>query len=237
MSRTSPARHGELVALERRIAEQLHERRTRRREPLGHLRRHRRVEHGRVPFEATDLRADSTGRDDEHREQHHRRTTVTCHDRSNITIEGQCERDRVRDHAGQRRRERTLRTDDVVVEPADEGARCGCGWKKATGMVCMWSNTARRRSRMMPSPSRDDLSRSNTPTTASRTAIAAITAASRHHGAHRFAVDDRVDGPPGEHRRGDAECRRDRGEQRGRRAMVDRRCRANSSDPAQRGPV
>ena len=115
---------GELVALERRIAEQLHERRTRRREPFGHLRRHRRVEHGRVPFEATDLRADSTGRDDEHGEQHHRGhgdlpRQVEHHD------EGQCEGDRVRDHAGQRRGERTLRTDDVVVEPTHEGAGVG----------------------------------------------------------------------------------------------------------------
>ena len=51
--------------------------------------------------------------------------------------------------------------------------------KNATGIDCMCSNTLRRRSRIIPSPSRADLSRSKTPTTASRSASAAINAAMR----------------------------------------------------------
>ena len=96
--------------------------------------------------------------------------TVTCHDRLNITT-------RVR-----------ARAIEFVTTPASAevnarwapmtslfsrltSAPVWVRWKKATGMVCMWSNTARRRSKMIPSPSRDDLSRSSTPTPASRTAI------------------------------------------------------------------
>ena len=50
-------------------AEQLDERGAGRREPLGHLRRHRRVVAGRLPLEHADLGADPPGRDHEHREQ------------------------------------------------------------------------------------------------------------------------------------------------------------------------
>ena len=102
--------------------------------------------------------------------------TVTCHDRLNITT-------RV-----------SARAIEFVTTPASAEVKARCApmtsllslltrapvcvrWKKATGMVCMWSNTARRRSKMIPSPSREDLSRSSTPTPASRTAIAAMTAA------------------------------------------------------------
>ena len=49
--------------------------------------------------------------------------------------------------------------------------------KNATGMVCTWSNTARRRSRISPSPIRDDHTRVTTAVTASATPIAAIAAA------------------------------------------------------------
>ena len=50
--------------------------------------------------------------------------------------------------------------------------------KKATGMRCTWPNTARRRSRMRPSPILDDCQRSATPTTASTRATRAISTAS-----------------------------------------------------------
>ena len=46
--------------------------------------------------------------------------------------------------------------------------------KKATGIRCTWPNTARRRSRISPSPIRDDCHRSAMPTTASRTATRAM---------------------------------------------------------------
>ncbi len=45
--------------------------------------------------------------------------------------------------------------------------------KKAIGIDCTWANTRRRRSRMRCSPSRDDSSRSSTPTTVSTTATTA----------------------------------------------------------------
>ena len=50
--------------------------------------------------------------------------------------------------------------------------------KNATGIVCTWSNTARRRSRIKPSPMRADHNRVNTAATASTTPIAAISTAS-----------------------------------------------------------
>ena len=50
--------------------------------------------------------------------------------------------------------------------------------KNATGIVCTWSNTARRRSRIKPSPIRADHSRVNTAATASTTPIAAMRTAS-----------------------------------------------------------
>ena len=49
--------------------------------------------------------------------------------------------------------------------------------KKATGMRCTWANTARRRSRMTPSPMRADCQRSARPTTASKSASSAMTTA------------------------------------------------------------
>ena len=51
--------------------------------------------------------------------------------------------------------------------------------KKATGMVCTWSKTARRRSRINVSPIRADSQRTTSPTPASTTAIAAISRARR----------------------------------------------------------
>ncbi len=46
--------------------------------------------------------------------------------------------------------------------------------KKATGIRCTWRNTARRRSRMRPSPMRADCQRSAMPTTASSRAMRAM---------------------------------------------------------------
>ena len=50
--------------------------------------------------------------------------------------------------------------------------------KKATGMRCTWRNTARRRSRIRPSPILADCQRSAMPTTASSTAMRAMITAS-----------------------------------------------------------
>jgi len=51
--------------------------------------------------------------------------------------------------------------------------------KKAIGIRCTWENTARRRSRISPSPMRDDCHRSAIPTAASSTASTAMTSARR----------------------------------------------------------
>ena len=50
--------------------------------------------------------------------------------------------------------------------------------KNATGIRCTWSNTAVRKSRISPSPMRDDSHRETSPSAASATAITAISTAS-----------------------------------------------------------
>ncbi len=59
--------------------------------------------------------------------------------------------------------------------------------KNATGIRCTWPNTARRRSRMIPSPMRDDCQRSARPAAASATAINAMRIAS---------ITTRLESPP-----------------------------------------
>ena len=77
--------------------------------------------------------------------------------------------------------------------------------KKAIGIRWTCSKTRRRRSRMSPSPRRDDCSRPSSPTTASATLTRAMTTAITTTVRRGAAVDDGVDGPAGEDRRDDAE--------------------------------
>ena len=75
--------------------------------------------------------------------------------------------------------------------------------KNAIGMRCTWSNTAVRRSRISPSPMLADSHRVTIPSPASATAMTAMSTASQTTTSTDVALDDRVDDPAGEHRRGD----------------------------------
>ena len=78
--------------------------------------------------------------------------------------------------------------------------------KNATGIRCTWPNTARRRSRMRPSPIFADCHRSAIiPKAAAATAITAMAIASVTTRAGTAVGRDLVDDLPGEHRRGDRE--------------------------------
>ena len=104
--------------------------------------------------------------------------------------------------------------------------------KNATGICWTWPNTARRRSRMSPSPIRADCQRSTTPTAASRTAITAISTARTITVDWAPPIDDHVDDPAGEHRCGHGEDGRDdaQGEERDQRPPVRAGEGADSAD-------
>ena len=95
-------------------------------EAFGHLGRHRRVVGRGLPFEGADALADAPGGDHEQRQQPEREQRDRPRQAEHHG-ERQDERDDVRDDAGERRRERALGADDVVVQAADEGARVGAG--------------------------------------------------------------------------------------------------------------
>ena len=106
--------------------------------------------------------------------------------------------------------------------------------KNAIGMRCTCSNTARRRSRMRPSPRRDDCSRSSSPTTASSHGDRRD-GDGRGRRRCRSPVRRRWRRPPA--RRGPAWPRRAprRPWRATRKTTIVRRCgRANAADPAER---
>jgi hypothetical protein len=78
----------------------------------------------RLALERPDTGADATRRDDEDRQQHDRQQ---CHlpREPHHHRDGERHGDHVRDDAGERRGECSLRTDHVVVQPADECAGVG----------------------------------------------------------------------------------------------------------------
>ena len=84
--------------------------------------------------------------------------------------------------------------------------------KKAIGIDCTCSNTRRRRSRIRRSPRRDDSSRSSRPTPRVDDGDDREQHGQPDDHADVAAVDDGVDGTPGEHRRGHAEQGRHRGQ-------------------------
>ena len=84
--------------------------------------------------------------------------------------------------------------------------------KNAIGIRCTCSNTRRRRSRIRPSPRRDDCEPLEQADAGVDERDAAISTASPTTVPVRVPLDDRVDGPPGQHGSGDAEHRRDRGQ-------------------------
>ena len=81
--------------------------------------------------------------------------------------------------------------------------------KNATGIRCTWANTARRRSRITPSPIFADCHRSASPKPASATATTAISDGQGDDRAGPTRRRDLVDDAAGEHRRGDGEQRPD----------------------------
>ena len=148
-------------------------------------------------------------------------STVICHDRLSITP--------------------TVSTSAMTLVTTPDSAEVNARWapmtslfkrltrapvwvrvKKAIGIDCTWANTRRRRSRISPSPSRADSSRSSSPTAASTTATTAMSTAipmttpvSRPSTmASTARPASRGDGDP-EHRRQGGE-----GEERGDRAPV-----------------
>ena len=201
-------------------SEQLDERRPGRREPLGHLRRHRRVVRRRLPLEGPDAPADPPGRDHEQRqqpegEQRDRPRQAEHHG------EREHERDDVRDDAGERRRERALGADDVVVQAADEGAGVGAREERDRHRLDVLEHAP---AQVEDQPLAETRRRQalEQPDAAPTTATTREEHGDRDDQAAVALLDDRVDGPPGEHGRQHAEQRRHRrqGEERDDRATV-----------------
>ena len=126
MSLTRAGPRAELGGLGGGPAEQLDERGAWRREPLRHLRRHRRVVLRGLALQPPDTGADAAGRDDERRQQQHRQQGDLPRQPEHHG-QRQHEGDDVRDDTRQRRREGPLGADDVVVQAADERAGAGAG--------------------------------------------------------------------------------------------------------------
>ena len=208
LTRLRPA--AELVRLVGGSSEQLDQRRAGRREAFGHLRRHRRVVLGRLTFERADLGADPAGGDHEHRQQDQRQhrdlpRQAQHHD------DRQDERDDVGHDARQRRGERPLGADHVVVQPADERAGVGAGEERDRHALHVLEHP--------PAQVEDESlaeSRRLQPFEESDDRVDEGDHADQHrqpdHGGGRVPLDDRVDGAPGQHGRGDAEHRGSGGE-------------------------
>ena len=204
MSRTRVGPDTERLRLLRRASEELHQRGPRRREALGHLRGHRRVVRGRLPLEQTHPRPDPSGGEDEHRQEHdgeqrdHPREPE--HD-----AEGEHEDDDVGDHARQRRRERPLGADHVVVETADERAGVRPGEEGDRHRLHVVED--------LPPQVEDQAlaePRRHQPLDEADDGVDdGDDGQEQRHGdddaAGARAFDDGVDGPPGQQRRGDAE--------------------------------
>ena len=231
MSLTRLARLPNSSRLVGRSSEQLDQRRARRREALGHLRRHRRVVLGRLPFEGTDLGADPTGGDHEDRQQHERQHRDLPRQAEHHR-QREDERDDVRDDTGQRRGERPLGADHVVVQPADERAGVGAGEERDRHALHVLEHSpAQVEDEALAEPGRLE------PLEQPDAGVDERDRADQHgqpdHGAGGPVFDDGVDGPAGEHGGGDAEHRRHRGEdeERDDRAQV---WPGERRDPSQR---
>ena len=184
--------------------EQLDERGAGRREPLRHLRRHRRVVVRRLALQPPDAGADAAGRDHERRQEHQRQQRDLPRQAEHHG-ERQHEGDDVGDDTGQRRRERPLGADDVVVQAADQRAGAGPGEEGDGHPLDVLEDLAAQV---------EDQAFAEAVTTAgaragrrpvSRNATTAISDGDADHRRRTVSVDDGVDGPPGQHRRQHAE--------------------------------
>ena len=202
MSRTR-ARLTEDFGLLGRTAEQLDQRGPGRREALGHLGGHGGVVHRRLPLERAHPRTDPAGRDDEDRQEHDRHQRDRPGEAQHHN-DGEHEHDHVGDDTGQRRREGTLGPDHIVVQAAHQrtGVRA-VEERDRHGLHVLEDATPKVQDQVLAEsggcPALQQPDRR---------------VGQRHerdehgqadHDALRFAVDDGVDGPPGQDRRGDAE--------------------------------
>ena len=117
---------GELAGFLVGAAEELDQGGAGRGEPLGHLGAHGGVVLGSLAPQVGQLGTHPAGRDEEDRQQDHgqhgHQPGLAQHHH-----EGERQGHHVADHAGQRAGEGGLRADDVVVQPADQGAGAGAG--------------------------------------------------------------------------------------------------------------
>ena len=107
-------------------AEELHEQRARDVEALGHLRRHLGVERVALAGDSLQPAGHQPRRDDEQRQQDQREQRDLPRQ---VEHRGEHDRDAddVADDVGQRAGERLLRTEHVVVDPADQRTGLGAG--------------------------------------------------------------------------------------------------------------
>src|SRR5690606_23615831 len=117
---------GELDRLLLGPPEELHQRGAGRGEPLGHLVAHARVEVRGLPAQVGEPPPEAARGDHEDRQQHEREQRGLQRERDHHA-ERERELDAVGQHGGQRRGDRRLGPDDVVVEPAHERAGAGAG--------------------------------------------------------------------------------------------------------------
>ena len=210
MSRTRWARRPNSSASSAGTPEQLDQRGARGGEPFRHLRRHGRVVGRALPFQLADLAAHPAGGDDEDGQQHHGQHRDDPREPEHDD-QGQGQGDDVGDHPGQRRGEGALGTDDVVVEPADQGPGAGAGEERHRHLLHVFEH----------GPAQVD---DEALTEAGRTPAGQQPHDGVDHGddgdedgeaddgARRAALDDGVDRPAGQHRGGHAERGRHRGQ-------------------------
>ena len=216
MSRTRRARAANSTDSRSGGGEQLDQRRARRREALGHLGAHQRVEVGRLQAQPGQPRAHPAGGQHEDGQQHER-------EHGDLPGDGQ---------HGDQREDDARRCCVTTPERVSEKAR----WapitsllsrltrapvrvrvKKATGIVCTWSKTARRRSRISVSPIRADSQRTTSPTPGLGDGDDGDQDGQPHDDARGAVGGDRVDDLPGQQRRGDRQERGHHAQQRGTR--------------------
>ena len=119
MSRTRSGPLGELAGFGGRAAEQLDQRRARRREPLGHLGVHRRVVDGGLARQSRHRRADPSG-GQRNSGISTSDSSVICHEMHSITARVSVRVTRLDTTPDKRVGERPLRAHHVVAQPADQ---------------------------------------------------------------------------------------------------------------------
>ncbi len=189
-----------------RPTEQRHQQRPRHVEPFGRGRVHRGVQPVALASEGLQLAPEPPGRENEDRQQDQREHR-DLPGQAEHHHRGQGESDGIGDDAGQGRGESLLRTDDVVVESADQGAGLGAGEERQRHLLHVPEHLgAHVEDQALADPGREPAGAEGQQRV--QHGQAADHQRQSHHHGHSAAGADLVDHVAGEQRGGDADHRR-----------------------------